>query len=107
MYRAVPVAYRRGFTHPATKTFQAIRVAVNHEFERIKQALEDAFFQLKPGGRMAVISFHSIEDRIVKHTFRDLGKPVSVPLICRYVNVGERPVQKFSRESLLSRRVKR
>ena len=43
VYRAVPVAYRRGFTHPATKTFQAIRVAVNHEFDRIKQALEDAF----------------------------------------------------------------
>jgi 16S rRNA (cytosine1402-N4)-methyltransferase len=79
VYRAVPVAYRRGFTHPATKTFQAIRVAVNHEFERIKQALEDAFFQLKPGGRMAVISFHSIEDRIVKHTFRDLGKTCVCP----------------------------
>jgi 16S rRNA (cytosine1402-N4)-methyltransferase len=79
VYRAVPVAYRRGFTHPATKTFQAIRVAVNHEFDRIKQALEDAFFQLKPGGRMAVISFHSIEDRIVKHTFRDLGKTCVCP----------------------------
>lgn len=79
VYRAVPVAYRHGFTHPATKTFQAIRVAVNHEFDRIKQALEDAFMQLKPGGRMAVISFHSIEDRIVKHTFRDLGKSCVCP----------------------------
>ncbi len=60
---------KRGKIHPATKTFQAIRIAVNQELKIIKPTLKDAFSLLKPGGRLAVISFHEGEDRIVKRTF--------------------------------------
>ena len=58
-------------TNPATKTFQALRIATNDEYGAIKQALEDGFKRLSPHGRFAIISFHSGEDRIVKNFFRD------------------------------------
>ncbi|MDD3605256.1 MAG: 16S rRNA (cytosine(1402)-N(4))-methyltransferase RsmH [Kiritimatiellae bacterium] len=61
---------RRGRIHPATQTFQALRIAVNNEFEHLEQALEDGLGLLNPHGRMAVISFHSLEDRRVKRCFR-------------------------------------
>jgi 16S rRNA (cytosine1402-N4)-methyltransferase len=65
---------RRGYTRidPATRTFQAIRIWLNRELEGLDQFLGRAATRLKPGGRMAVISFHSLEDRIVKHTLRAL-----------------------------------
>ncbi len=59
--------------HPATKTFQALRIAVNQELEGLGEFLSEAVGFLKPGGRIAVISFHSLEDRIVKRTFRSLS----------------------------------
>lgn len=59
--------------HPATKTFQAIRITVNKELDNIKPAIDDATEALKSGGRLCVISFHSLEDRIVKNEFRALA----------------------------------
>ncbi len=66
---AVPGFYRHGKTHFATKTFQALRITANDEIQALRESLSKAFELLSPGGRMAVISFHSIEDRIVKRFF--------------------------------------
>lgn len=61
---------KKGRTHPATKAFQAIRIEVNRELENIVSGLRDAIEMCRPGGRIGVISFHSLEDRIIKNTFR-------------------------------------
>ncbi len=68
---AYPSGARHGKTHPATKTFQALRITVNDELQSIKDALPQAVELLKEGGRIAVISFHSLEDRIVKNFFKE------------------------------------
>jgi 16S rRNA (cytosine1402-N4)-methyltransferase len=65
--------------HPATRTFQALRIAVNDELGQLERFLEPAIRTLKPGGRIAVISFHSLEDRIVKHTMRRLTGRCTCP----------------------------
>ncbi len=67
----VPKAYRHGRIHPATRTFQALRIAVNQELEVLETLLTQAPQWLVPGGRLAIISFHSLEDRIVKHRLKD------------------------------------
>jgi 16S rRNA (cytosine1402-N4)-methyltransferase len=68
---AVPAAYRHRRIHPATKTFQALRIAVNDELGALTHVLEDAWQLLTVGGRMVIISFHSLEDRIVKRRFAE------------------------------------
>ena len=86
IWNAVPGNYRYGNIHPATRTFQALRIAVNGELKRLPDALQNAFRDLKVGGKMGVITFHSLEDRIVKNYFRNLGKQCVCPpevAICR------------------------
>jgi 16S rRNA (cytosine1402-N4)-methyltransferase len=72
--QAVPASYRNGPVHAATKTFMALRIAVNGETERLRELLETALLALEPGGRLGVISFHSLEDRVVKELFRHKGR---------------------------------
>ncbi len=77
----VPSAYRKGRLHFATKTFQALRIAVNDELGSLQQGLGKGLEALKKGGRMSVISFHSLEDRIVKRFYKEKEKEEKVILI--------------------------
>jgi 16S rRNA (cytosine1402-N4)-methyltransferase len=78
---SVPVAYRRARLHFATRTFQALRIAVNDELGVLQTGLGKGFNALKMGGRMAVISFHSLEDRIVKRFYQNKAKENKAILI--------------------------
>jgi 16S rRNA (cytosine1402-N4)-methyltransferase len=77
--RSVARPSRRSRIHPATRTFQALRIAVNSELENVTTALNDGISALAPGGRICVISFHSLEDRIVKRTFSRLARGCVCP----------------------------
>lgn len=70
VHQAVPAAARRGKLHPATKTFQALRIAVNDELGVLERFITAALDLLSPSGRLVIITFHSLEDRVVKHAFR-------------------------------------
>lgn len=76
---AIPSSARREGPHPAKRTFQALRIAVNDELGALRQAVGEAISILKPGGRLCIITFHSLEDRIVKNEFQTEEKPCICP----------------------------
>ena len=89
---AIPKAVRRRDDgHPARRTFQAVRIAVNDELAPLEQALKDFTDCLKPGGRFCVITFHSLEDRIVKNCFRSLEHPCICPPKAPICTCGRKP----------------
>lgn len=75
----IPAAARRHGHHPARKSFQAIRIEVNHELDALESGLDAAIRWLNPGGRICVISYHSLEDRIVKHVFQEMSRGCTCP----------------------------
>ena len=98
--KAVPAWYVRRKIHWATKTFQALRIEVNSEFENISAALPKAFDILQPGGRLAVISFHSAEDKIVKLFFREaVSKKIAS-------SITKKPVEPSNEECLANSRAR-
>ncbi len=92
--RAIPAAARREGGHPAKRTFQALRIAVNDELEVLEQAVKDAVDILKPGGRLVVITFHSLEDRIVKTVFNNMERPCTCPPQLPICMCGKEPLLK-------------
>ena len=90
---SVPEKVRRA-GHPARKTFQALRIEVNHELDALKKGMEDAFELLSQGGRLAVITFHSLEDRIVKQTMADWCQGCTCPKDFPVCVCGKKPKAK-------------
>lgn len=92
---AVPAAARRAGPHPAKRTFQALRIAVNDELGALQKGLQAAVRVLRPGGRIAVISFHSLEDRICKETFAALARGCVCPPELPVCTCGSKPELKI------------
>ncbi len=91
--RAIPKAVRRKIEgHPARRTFQAVRIAVNDEIAPLQQALENLLLMLRPGGRLCVISFHSVEDRAVKRAFVRMRNPCICPPAAPVCTCGKEPL---------------
>ncbi len=93
--RAMPPAAREGGHHPAKRSFQAIRIEVNSELDVIEPAIRDAVAILNRGGRVAIITFHSLEDRIVKQTFADLARGCTCPKELPICVCGRKPIVKL------------
>jgi 16S rRNA (cytosine1402-N4)-methyltransferase len=106
---ATPKWYQHRKLHPATKTFQALRIAVNNEIEMLKTGIRDGFEILSKNGRMAVISFHSLEDRLVKNFFRNyekegLGKLVTKkPIIASREEVLQNPKSRSAKLRIIKK----
>ena len=100
---------RRGKIHPATRTFQALRIYLNGELRNLEQRLENGFEILKPGGRMAAISFHSLEDRIIKNFFKDrmragvAGLVTKKPLLPSALEIFENPRARSAKLRILEK----
>lgn len=97
VFEAIPRRRHPRRIHPATRTFQALRIAVNRELDNLKEALEHMPSWLRPGGRLCIISFHSLEDRLVKHAFR---KDV------RLMPLTKRPIMAADKEVALNPRAR-
>jgi 16S rRNA (cytosine1402-N4)-methyltransferase len=91
---AIPAKMRREGPHPAKRTFQAIRIEVNSELKILNKTIEDGVNRLNKGGRMAIITFHSLEDRIVKLKFRELENPCTCPKEFPVCVCGKKPLVK-------------
>ena len=110
--KSVPAKYLRE-THPAKRTFQAIRIEVNDEMNGLKEALKDAMSLLNPKGRLVVITFHSLEDRIVKEAFKDASEPekwnrympvTNVTSSVEFAIVNKKPIVASEEELSINRR---
>ena len=103
--RSIPAAAREGGHHPAKRSFQALRIEVNAELDVIAPAIKSAVGMLRPGGRIAIITFHSLEDRIVKQTFASLASGCTCPKDFPVCVCGKRPTVKvISRKPVLPSR---
>ncbi len=105
---AVPGSYRHGRLNPATRTFQGLRIAVNDELGSLQMGLKAAWGHLSPGGRIAVITFHSIEDRAVKRLFADLAREggrllVKKPLVASREEVAANPPSRSAKLRLIEK----
>lgn len=89
---AIPAKFRHEGGHPAKRSFQAIRIEVNGELECIPKLIDEGIPKLRSGGRMAVITFHSLEDRLVKNAFRTLENPCTCPKDIPVCVCGKKPV---------------
>jgi 16S rRNA (cytosine1402-N4)-methyltransferase len=89
---AIPASARRRGGHPAKRTFQALRIEVNQELEALKTALRDMPKWLRPGGRIVIISYHSLEDRLVKAKFKELATGCECPPRLPVCVCGKRPI---------------
>lgn len=112
---AIPAKIRAKGGHPAKQTFQAIRIALNRELEVLENTIDTAIERLKPGGRFAVITFHSLEDRIVKTKFRENEHPCTCPpdfpvCVCGRTSRGKvitrKPILPTAEEEAANRRAK-
>lgn len=92
---AIPAKLRQGTGHPSKKTFQAIRIELNHELEVLENSLDKMIELLKPGGRLSIITFHSLEDRIVKNIFRRNMNPCICPPEFPVCTCGRKPTGKI------------
>lgn len=113
--QAIPEKLRQKGSHPAKRVFQAIRIEVNSELEPLRQAVTDFFDCLAPGGRLAIITFHSLEDRIVKQTFQSFAKGCTCPkdfpiCVCGKKSTGKiittKPILPSDEEILYNKRSK-
>ena len=100
---AMPPAALREKQHPAKRSFQAIRIAVNDELGSVERVMSDAIDMLNPGGRLAIITFHSLEDRIVKNAMAEAAKGCTCPPHFPVCVCGKKPIVKLvSRKPIVS-----